>query len=356
MPLLQCTGSAPGEHDWVLGEITQLEEWHPSDADIPGLDDLRQRDPGAAQEAIEDRASYVFWKWIQSARIGQPGPLRKCANPSLLASGGHVDWARGAVATSRWVAPSCCGATWAARTASTEGLREEDLLGLRALVGVTTRRCKVVLAMARKSGATLVGVDLDGHLDLPALAALPLAESDSSRCDHCGAELADGVQTWVLEGVFRPDEMPLRSTARRTGRLRREDDAAVDDPRWCPTSPTSHRATDPVPARMAQLMAVATGPSRARSGGSWRCRARRWDIPREQVAAVIASPPQGDYAGGFDVQSPEWFLAGLVAAAMADGRIDTQERAMLEHACDALRLPRESIERLVAGMSRPVSS
>jgi hypothetical protein len=32
----------------------------------------------------------------------------------------------------------------------------------------------------------------------------PLVDSDSSRCNHCGAELAAGDQAWVLEAVLLP--------------------------------------------------------------------------------------------------------------------------------------------------------
>ena len=78
-----------GEHDWVLAEITQLEEWHPTSADpVFGLDQLRQVDLGAAREVLEDRASYLFWKWVESGRMASPAPLKKAATPALLGRGG----------------------------------------------------------------------------------------------------------------------------------------------------------------------------------------------------------------------------------------------------------------------------
>ena len=78
-----------GEHDWVLAEITQLEEWHPTSADpVFGLDQLRQVDLGAAREVLEDRASYLFWKWGESGRFASPAPLKKAATPALLGRGG----------------------------------------------------------------------------------------------------------------------------------------------------------------------------------------------------------------------------------------------------------------------------
>src|SRR6185312_534163 len=78
-----------GEHDWVLAEITQLSEWHPNSAEaVPGLDGLREVDLGVTRETLEDRASYLFWKWIESGRKQNAAPLRKAATPDLLGRGG----------------------------------------------------------------------------------------------------------------------------------------------------------------------------------------------------------------------------------------------------------------------------
>jgi uncharacterized membrane protein YebE (DUF533 family) len=101
---------------------------------------------------------------------------------------------------------------------------------------------------------------------------------------------------------------------------------------------------------MAQLMA-ADGTIDGRERRLLQMCASRWDIPRETADDVLASPPQGDYGAPLAVQRPDWFLAGLVAAAMADGRVDARERSLLEHACDALRLPREAIDEQIAQVS-----
>jgi uncharacterized membrane protein YebE (DUF533 family) len=82
--------------------------------------------------------------------------------------------------------------------------------------------------------------------------------------------------------------------------------------------------------------------------------AARWGIPAEQVEQALASPPEGGYGAALGVQAPESFLAGLVAAAMADGRVDARERALLEHACDSLQLPRDAIERQIEANSQRV--
>ena len=53
-----------GEFDWVLGEITQEQEWlvPGSEEIIPGVAALRAEDPGFDVQHIEDRVSVMFWR------------------------------------------------------------------------------------------------------------------------------------------------------------------------------------------------------------------------------------------------------------------------------------------------------
>jgi hypothetical protein len=185
-----------GEHDWVLAEITQLEEWRPTGARPPGIEALRAADPGSAAEVLEDRASYLFWKWVEAGRARQATPLRKHASPALLATGASSEWTAGAsdVAVGGSEVLGCA-------VGGPDGFDRVDVAILwSARFGgspeYTPRR--TVLRLARKTG-------VQSRLSMTALlcsaCGAPLTESDSSRCDHCGAELAAGDQAWVLEGV-----------------------------------------------------------------------------------------------------------------------------------------------------------
>jgi hypothetical protein len=185
-----------GEFDWVLAEITQVEEWRPTDARPPGIDALRAVDPGTAAEVLEDRASFLFWKWVEAGRAGNPAPLRKHATPALLAGGARWDLSQGAsdVAVGGSQLVQCTGG-------GADGLDHVDVLILwSARFGgsrdYTPRR--VIMRMARRAG-------VQSRLSMTALTCAqcgaPLTESDNSKCDHCGAELADGNQAWVLEAV-----------------------------------------------------------------------------------------------------------------------------------------------------------
>jgi hypothetical protein len=196
-----------GEHDWVLAEITQMSEWVPGHRLPRGLQELRAGDRGVAREVLEDRASYVFWKWVQAARAGTWTPLRKCATQALLGSGAHLGTTDLATTNLGWV-----------RAATDVAVGSSDLVACEVNPGGRGYDyAHVQIAWSARppgttqhvSSQTLVRlVRRTGVSSKPSLTALacpacgaPLAETESSRCDHCSAELADGEQTWVLDGL-----------------------------------------------------------------------------------------------------------------------------------------------------------
>jgi hypothetical protein len=185
-----------GEFDWVLAEITQVEEWRPTEARPAGLDALRASDPGTAAEVLEDRASFLFWKWVEAGRAGSPVPLRKHASPALLAGGARWELSQGAsdVAVGGSQVSQCA-------VGGPDGFDRVDVLVLWSARFHGSREYtprRVVIRMARRTG-------VQSRLSMTALTCAscgaPLTESDTSKCDHCGAELADGNQAWVLEAV-----------------------------------------------------------------------------------------------------------------------------------------------------------
>jgi predicted lipid-binding transport protein (Tim44 family) len=325
-----------GEHDWVLAEITQLVEWHPTGRGEQGIEALHARDPGVAREVLEDRASYAFWKWVEAGRAGSFAPMRKSAAPGLLQGGAHLDWVRGlsdvAVGGADLVACELDGEDGFDRV-YVEVFWSARFGGAKAYTPV-----KTVLRLARRSGVTS---KLSMTSLVCAACGAPLVESDSTKCDHCGAELAAGERAWVLDAILRPEEVSLRPRARGP-----HDDGGAALAGLVPdiADPRERRVLF---ARMAQLMASDGAIDRKERRLLQMC-ALRWSIPQDEVERVLANPPQGDYGSALGAASPQWFLAGLVAAAMADGRIDARERALLERACDALRIPREAIDQQVA--------
>jgi hypothetical protein len=185
-----------GEYDWVLAEITQDVEWRRAAQVPPGFEELRSRDSAIAREVIEDRASYGFWKWAQAARLQSTKPLQRCATSRWLATGAALEMAR----TARDVAVG--GAELVGCGVGQDGFEVADVKvywstrfeGNRAHSALQT-----VVRLLRRSG-------VQSTMSMTALVcqacSAPLSESDSPVCEHCGAQLTDGGQAWVLDGIF----------------------------------------------------------------------------------------------------------------------------------------------------------
>lgn len=303
-----------GEHDWVLAEITQLEEWHPTSADpVFGLDQLRQVDLGAAREVLEDRASYLFWKWVESGRFASPAPLKKAATPALLGRGGDGPQV---VAKAKDIAVGGANLLFIDLAAD----EPEDYAYVNIFwsarffeVGEPTPR-QTVLRMARKTGAS-------SKLSMSSVVCpscgAPLTETDDPRCAHCGTEIVASGVVWALDGVLPPGS----PRPRHQGTLPGLSSALVPDVR-------DPRERQVLFVQMAQLM--------ARSGGLQRDEKRlltlvasRWNIAEDLVLRALDGK-LGGVADVGPVASPEWFLAGLVGAALADGNIDAKEMETLD--------------------------
>ncbi len=325
-----------GEFDWVLAEITQTIEWHPSSGKVDGLDALRNVDAQVAQEALEDRASYVFWKWLQANREGTPAKLRKCSTTDFVATRAQLG---GSVAQSKDAAVGGADLLVVDR-APTEAEMDHVYVKIywSAIFPGAFEATPVqsVLRLARKTGVT-------SKLSMTALVCAQcgagLTDSDSTRCDHCNAELAAGAQAWVLDAILPAGTVPPR---------RGRSEAEGELPPWLLPDIADPRERMLLFTQMASMMASDGVISRRERKLITMC-ARRWAIPDETVRSVLAHPQASNMLTS---ASPQWFLAGLVSAAMIDGKVDAQERTMLLRACSLLSLPASELDRQLAAVGQ----
>jgi hypothetical protein len=318
-----------GEHDWVLAEITQLSEWHPNSADeVPGLEGLREVDLGATRETLEDRASYLFWKWIESGRKQNAAPLRKAATPDLLGRGGDgAQIAQGArdIAVGGADVILCdiaqgekddhvyVNVFWSARFApNAEPFPRQSTLRLARKTGTSTKLSMTQVVCPNCGG--------------------PLVETDDPRCSHCGTDVVATGQVWALDAVGAAGSVQPRHPVGASASL----DFLVPDIR-------DPRERAVLFSQMAHLM-TSGGLKRDEKRLIVEC-GKRWGIPEEIVSRALAGQLVGQVG---PVMSPEWFLAGLVGAALIDGTIDAQEQATLQGVCAQLGLPQEALQRQIA--------
>jgi hypothetical protein len=153
---------------------------------------------------LEDRASFVFWKWIQAGRASDWGPLRKSATRGFVtdASGARLEVVRDCknVAVGAVDVAQCDSdgdfdhvyvvVRWSAQVAG----------------GDSPLPMKTALRLARNRGARS---KLSFAVVCHACGA-PLTDSDTTSRDHCAAELADGELEWVLDAVLPAGKIPRK--------------------------------------------------------------------------------------------------------------------------------------------------
>ncbi len=302
-----------GEHDWVLSEITQLEEWRTDSASPPpGLERLREVDLGAARESIEDRASHLFWTWVRATLSENPAAFWDVAvgGAELL----FVD-----VAAAEPTDLAFVQVFWSARDGEAdEAVPRQNVLRLSRATGVSTAFSMTAL-VCMTCGA-------------------PLSESAVSACDRCKSPVAPRAHTWTLDGVFEvgAPQICARHAEGPTGSGPAALIPDVSDPRACAA----------LFAEMARMVAIDGHIDRDEKRLLTACGAR-WAIPEAVVARALAGTyrPTSREASAAHA---DWLLGGLVAAALADGRIDAREMQLLRDTCARLSLPDGSVDDKIA--------
>jgi tellurite resistance protein len=331
-----------GVHDWVLAEITQVVEWRPSSTGraIVGMQELRARDPGFNREQVEDRASVLFWKWIEARMTAEPKRLARFAavSPAEL---GVMQGAppelldRVAVGSADLVGcdPAPVGerdrcyvkVLWsAARNRASEPIPIASVLVLARAAGVTTREGLSSLACKECNG--------------------PLGESDEMKCSYCGASLAPGAQEWALEAVATPEAAERARFQRMQGVP--ATNGAIDIPDL-----RDPRERVMLLWRMAALFA-ADGQIDPRERKLLEQMARRWGVQMATIAPALQPGVDVGQLGAVPEPDRLPFLAALVVAALVDGRVDGRERKLLDSVCDSLQLPRATVDQLIRSGGR----
>jgi len=193
-----------GEHDWVLAAITQTSEWEfpEPDREVGGWEALRAADPGLSLEALEDRTSVVFWRWLDARRRADLAPLRGVASDAFLrALAFGPDFEREAAVGA--VLTTACekGATedrvhvqvrWEADGFQRAEGREPEF--------VERSRRAHFFVFRRRAGATSDAKAGLRTARCPSCGA-PAAEADAASCAYCGRAFNDGSVAWVLDEI-----------------------------------------------------------------------------------------------------------------------------------------------------------
>ena len=324
-----------GAYDWVLTEITQESEWTvPSRDELPGVGELRQRDPDFDTVSIEDRASVIFWRKAKSDWTGKIDPLKKIASPEFAEK--YSLQLKADLQTGRAFAGDCAVGSVSSLGVISEAERDRALVAIRwsgkqFVVDAAGRVrntgedlwAETLFVLGRNSA---VKTDLGKAISsahCPNCGA-PENGGTSNACEFCGTVLNDGRHDWVLENVMNQDAPEAREWK---GKLRGSSSdlsaaadrigAVVPDPRillaWMVKMATADKNVDP--QEHEQLARFAT----------------RWNVPPEQVEAMIAAGLSGNLSIPTPQGTPEihLWLSAMAAAAWADGKVTREEMELL---------------------------
>jgi hypothetical protein len=330
-----------GRFDWVLVEITQESEWRPTDRmgrSVPGLDDIRQRDPELTLAEIEDRASVLFWRWVMAQRLGDASLLERAAGGAFLAqiqqeltadeSGGRRSWlgecAVGAVDTMRLIGAA-------------EGPWERAVVEVRWMGTRFERRADAKPERLNRSSVLrtllVLGRDPSARSDAdhgvssahcPNCGA-PEIKGNGPHCAYCGIVLNDGKHGWVL--------LELLSAVSERGQALLEGDAQSGQLQAAGgdgVAPSSQLLL----AWLAK-MAFADGQVDEQERRMIESAAARRHVPAERLRAILSAAEAGDIEPPVPTdreQARQW-LEALALSAWADGRLAAGERELLTRAC-----------------------
>jgi hypothetical protein len=182
-----------GEFDWVLAEITQAEEWKDSSSrEVPGLAELEKENLSMNRSVIEDRASYLFWRWVHCRTTGSATPLARDA-------------------TARFLETFKPGTEYFAETA----VGSVDLLEVARVDGEARAGVLILWSASFSAGREPEHEERFLTLTLPVqmknpygfadhscdTCGAPLPESDAEYCSYCGGALQKMNSDWLLDDI-----------------------------------------------------------------------------------------------------------------------------------------------------------
>jgi uncharacterized tellurite resistance protein B-like protein len=348
-----------GNYDWTLTEITQGVEFNRQPADVLGLRDMWKTDPGLNLEILEDRASLLFWRWIEAQSRGEPSRMAPVANAEMMSQlGGELE-ALGKRGQRRVILECAVGAvTTRAFEVNPEG---EDMAHVeirwsaRMGVGPVNQRPpelpavpqRWVFTLTRKHGAK-TNISNGVSTDRCPQCNAALTNSGASTCDFCGVKLGTGERDWVLAFTFLSETWQARERQRRMSGYAMPLPSRLEGAQEAPAAAAMAEAgTDSVldvkeRERLLYMMAAiaaADGVVDASERKLLKVCATRWGIPWQSVEMALNSGPQL-FTRLIPRGSPEAsvFLKNLVQMALVDGRVDRKERQMLQAAAAHLDL------------------
>ena len=319
-----------GQYDWVLCEITQDSEWRPrQEANVAGYEQMHAADPGISTDDLEDRASVIFWRRAEADRTDDPAPLRKVALDAFTNTRAeHRKAMQNAGATHNWFGEIGVGSVDTAEF----NVGDDFDHAVVEIAWTGTRFSQVPNQPLRRGGQTSVirehfvlcrkhGLRSDPNKGITSAhcpnCGAPVSNSLSNACESCGTVLNDGSIGWVLESIDASNAERFAQAA-PIGLAANVVPPALPSARglliWVIKMSAADGEIDPREQKLIEQFA-----SRAR-------------VDAKGVASLIDAAKNNrlDAPEPSDHQELQVWLAAMTDAALADGKLDNAEIALLK--------------------------
>ena len=335
-----------GQYDWVLAEITQSCDWKANSQSHFQCDkSIKESDPGFSAQNLEDRASVMFWRWVECYRLGKLGPIYKMATDPFsrslekkLKPTNNLDrivyqkCAVGAVDTLEIVQgenyeSALVQIRWTGGTLKIDyqGQIREDYKVIS--LGIS---CDIYVLIRKKGVVTNINQAFTSTNCPSCGGARSHLEEDC--CEYCGSVLNDGYADWVLAFISSsPHDKKITDLREKNAQV---EDLFLVSPDQSEPSPTSSVSQGWNGKGNGEVCSTDEGGRQIRS----------------PTPPNINSPTSKSMNTSLINKSSLELTGWMINVMMADGSVDEEERKLIQKFASARGIKQHLIDQLIAAM------
>ncbi|OGV34763.1 MAG: hypothetical protein A2020_09580 [Lentisphaerae bacterium GWF2_45_14] len=344
-----------GEYDWVLSAISQEYEWnYKSRGDVPGLNELIEKDPAFNPAHIEDRASAIFYRYIAARFFADQGYIARLADSDFLKARAD-EFQNLPDERRRFPADTALGTVELIEAVSSESGDGPDMLRVKvkwsghyierkmpSLLVPDFESCSLYsheLIFIRNPGVLSNAATALSSIHCPNCGA-PDTKGKSPRCEYCAALLNDGSRDWTLHDIVPfvgmthqafgsskagESPSPLVEAARM---LRGDRETLVT---YCAAMMKTDNEISASEMKELKKIAMEAG------------------IPEQRLISIINSIDNNTFSIEMpqDRQTAYALLRSMVIMCLLDGKISSGEKALLEKAAANAGYSDMDVEQIV---------
>ena len=345
-----------GDYDWVVTEITQASEWsYRPPRIIAGIETLQAADPTFNPWHIEDRSSVIFYRFIAAQFFADPRYLVKLADSGFMHQ--YKDsFTPSSNGRHRYYADAAVGGVDLVEVLNASGTEECDRL--RVKIRWSGHQVETVVPglilpepelstifsqefiLSRRTTAKSSDKNILSSVHCPGCGA-PEVRSDKPYCEYCHTPLNDGSRDWVLDDIRPFSGYPRVETEEVTHNIYSHQSEVSDKLKLdCVDA-------DAVLGCAAAIM-MSDGEIDEKETELLKSFAQSKKVSEERLNLIIDSVK----AGTFEFSLPEGaaareFIRAMVMMCLADGKVTSGERRMLESFATKLSIPLSTVYEMM---------